>query len=669
MAFKINVGTRIFGGFALVLGLTLIAFISGILGVNQIGSNIKQVSEVNFPAITSGAAVSQNLLTSQILLVELYNSYSLSDVNKKEQIFNKLKKDSIAYKTQLNELVTDLPQLQSELKKSSGIINNYFESAEALIEQHKTSLNKKAQADELTTEFSDMGDEILSFSYDLEGLTENESTNASISELTTALESTIDNINSALSSANIYEVRSTASIVKANVDDLSTKLKGLTNLEGLSEASEISSIQDAYSRFQPSAIGSNSAIAKHTEYLQLQKTAKELLQDSQDKSKEALKAFIVFTKGITNYTDIIKQQAASSVQTTSGIIISFGLIVLAVSIAISILVTRSITHPLKTAIDKIKKVSTGDLTVSFHTSRTDELGVLNDNMDTLIQGLKKIISEIASSSHTLASTAEETTAISTQSYESVVKQREQTDIINTSLSDMVNSVASVSSSINNTLEAVEDAHDKAISGESLLKENINRIQLLSTSIEEASEVIGLLNQETNNISSVLEVIRGVAEQTNLLALNAAIEAARAGEQGRGFAVVADEVRTLASRSHDSTAEIQELIERLLAGAEKAVKSMGTSRTETHECVSGIESVGQMLSTINHSINSIKDMSQQISHASHEQSNSAKKQSENVNEISALSEITSNSAEENRQASEDLARMAEHQRELISKFKI
>ena len=138
---------------------------------------------------------------------------------------------------------------------------------------------------------------------------------------------------------------------------------------------------------------------------------------------------------------------------------------------------------------------------------------------------------------------------------------------------MVDSVSSVATSIYSTLEAVEEAHNQAVNGEKLLNNNIQRIQSLSTSIEGAADVIGLLNQETNNISSVLEVIRSVAEQTNLLALNAAIEAARAGEQGRGFAVVADEVRTLASRSHDSTAEIQQLIERLLDGADKAVKAM------------------------------------------------------------------------------------------------
>jgi methyl-accepting chemotaxis protein len=314
-------------------------------------------------------------------------------------------------------------------------------------------------------------------------------------------------------------------------------------------------------------------------------------------------------------------------------------------------------------------VSTGNLTVTFDESTGDEMGELSSNMNQLVHNLKDIISDITQGANTLSSTADSSLYKSAKSLESAELQLEQSKVVSKSISEMSDSVASVAQSTNSTLQAVEDAQVHAINGEALLKTNINLMQGLSASIEKAATVIGQLNQETTNISTVLDVIRGVAEQTNLLALNAAIEAARAGEQGRGFAVVADEVRTLASRSHDSTAEIQELIERLLSGAGNAVTTMEQSKKETQECVEGIESMGSLLSTINSGITDIKDMSQQIASAAEEQSITAKHQIDNVTRISEFSEDSANSALENQQASHDLSKLAESQQALVSKFTV
>jgi len=218
------------------------------------------------------------------------------------------------------------------------------------------------------------------------------------------------------------------------------------------------------------------------------------------------------------------------------------------------------------------------------------------------------------------------------------------------------------------LEYAEKANEDALSGEKLLVKNVGNMNELDTAIKESSDVISRLNQETNDITDVLNEIRGVAEQTNLLALNAAIEAARAGEQGRGFAVVADEVRKLASRSHDSTTEIQEAIERLQKGAKLAVETTGQSQKETSNCVEGITNVQKMLTAIVNGITTIRDMSLQIATAAEQQSVAVQTQCESIVHIKDISEQTSLQASENQQASKQLAEMAEMQRSMISKFK-
>ncbi len=237
-----------------------------------------------------------------------------------------------------------------------------------------------------------------------------------------------------------------------------------------------------------------------------------------------------------------------------------------------------------------------------------------------------------------------------------------------SIAEMTDTVQSVSNSIHHTLEQVEKSNNDAEQGQILLNQNIDNIHLLADAIKQSATVIETLNDDTNNISSVLVIIRGVAEQTNLLALNAAIEAARAGEQGRGFAVVADEVRTLASKAHDATQEIQQAIENLQQGAKQAVATMSKSQQETQQCVDGIQNVDEMLSSILSGITNIKDMSQQIATAAEQQSIAAVTQNENMKEMQHITELSASHAEENNQASQQLASMAETQRELLSKFK-
>ena len=226
-----------------------------------------------------------------------------------------------------------------------------------------------------------------------------------------------------------------------------------------------------------------------------------------------------------------------------------------------------------------------------------------------------------------------------------------------------------STSASMTLTEVHSAHGDVTGGSEVLSRNIARFEGLAADIKNAADVIQKLNDDCKNIGGVLDVIKGVAEQTNLLALNAAIEAARAGEQGRGFAVVADEVRTLASRAHDSTAEIEDMIARLQSRAGDAVQVMEKSEGEATRSVDSITEAGEALDKVAVAINTIRDMSTQIASAAEQQSVASQTQLESITAIATVAEDTATGAQESQTASEELAKMAEIQRSLVGKFKL
>ena len=204
-------------------------------------------------------------------------------------------------------------------------------------------------------------------------------------------------------------------------------------------------------------------------------------------------------------------------------------------------------------------------------------------------------------------------------------------------------------------------------GERVVKETINTIHQLAEIVTKSSDVINSLHHDSSAVGTVLDVIRGIADQTNLLALNAAIEAARAGEQGRGFAVVADEVRTLASKTQESTSEIQEMIERLQSGTQEAVKVMKTSTQEAQSSVNETAKAGESLIKITEAVSIINDMSSHIASAADEQSSVSREMHENVLSISHAADQTAQGASENLSASQEMATLAENLQHLVGRF--
>jgi len=331
----------------------------------------------------------------------------------------------------------------------------------------------------------------------------------------------------------------------------------------------------------------------------------------------------------------------------------FTCVAILANVFINLWIFKSVTKPIKEVLRVIKKVSHGDLTEKVTIYNQDELGQLSVGFNRLIDRLRDILKEINTDSQQLSAAAEQTSVISKKSHESINQQQEQTRMIATAMTQMTSTVDEVAKRASGTLSEVKKANQDTLDGQTIVQNSINTINTLANELNDACVVIDKLDKYSMSIGAVLDVIRGIADQTNLLALNAAIEAARAGEQGRGFAVVADEVRTLASKTQESTSEIQEMIERLQSGTREAVTVMKDSREEAKNSVEQTASAGESLNQITHAVNTINDMSSHIASAAEEQSSVSREMSQNINMISDMADQASQGASENKASSKEL----------------
>ena len=311
----------------------------------------------------------------------------------------------------------------------------------------------------------------------------------------------------------------------------------------------------------------------------------------------------------------------------------------------------------------------GDLTRRLPTPNGDEVSQVCAAVNNFIQKLQGIISNIIKNVETLTNEANLLQNAGSELSICSDSQRMETTQVATAMNEMTATVQEVARSATNAADAAIQANIDTSNGKNIVKITMQSIDELARDIEKASQTINAVEQDSENIGSVLDVIRGIADQTNLLALNAAIEAARAGEQGRGFAVVADEVRTLASRTQASTAEIQAMIERLQTGYSNAVADMAKSKEKAQKTVAQASEADSSLINIASAVSTINQMNAQIATAATQQSSVAEDINRNVDTINNISESTANSALQTAQSSSNLSELAGRLQNLVSSFKV
>ncbi|NMX90312.1 MULTISPECIES: methyl-accepting chemotaxis protein [unclassified Pseudomonas] len=332
-------------------------------------------------------------------------------------------------------------------------------------------------------------------------------------------------------------------------------------------------------------------------------------------------------------------------------------------------ITRQIVIPLSQTLKVAERVAAGDLTHDLVSQRQDELGQLQRAMQSMTMGLRDLIGGISDGVTQIASAAEQLSAVTEQTNAGVNNQKIETDQVATAMNEMAATVQEVARNAEEASEAAVAADQQAREGDRVVGEAIAQIERLAGEVGNSSEAMGHLKRESDKIGSVLDVIKSVAQQTNLLALNAAIEAARAGEAGRGFAVVADEVRSLAQRTQKSTEEIEELIVGLQSGTQQVATIMDNSRSLTDSSVDLTRRAGSALENITRTVSAIQAMNQQIATAAEQQSAVAEEINRSVLNVRDVSEQTAAASEETAASSTELARLGTHLQALVGRFRV
>ena len=351
------------------------------------------------------------------------------------------------------------------------------------------------------------------------------------------------------------------------------------------------------------------------------------------------------------------------------LIIGSSALALLVGLIAAWVITRLIVAPLRSVIGVAQRIAAGDLSATIEVTRRDEIGQLMQAMQQMGAGLSSIVSGLQAGIEQLASSAQSLSAVTEQTNLEVSSQKEETEQVATAMNQMTATVHDVARNAEEAAQAAQTADGKVESGQQVVRQSMARIEQLADSATSASSSIESLSAQIQNIGTVLSVIKSVAEQTNLLALNAAIEAARAGEQGRGFAVVADEVRALAKRTQQSTEEIEQLVSALRSAAQSSVQQIQNSGELVKLAVSDALQTESALGSIAAAVSLIQQMNQQIAAAAEEQSSVAEEINRSVTSIRASADQSSLAMQGNAASSIELAQLGVELKGMVGHFRL
>ncbi|ROL78376.1 methyl-accepting chemotaxis protein [Pseudomonas protegens] len=390
------------------------------------------------------------------------------------------------------------------------------------------------------------------------------------------------------------------------------------------------------------------------------------LMDNAEKINATLNQLVEIN---THYSTAADHESANQYSTAFNLVVGLLVLATALTLLFAWRLTRSITRPIAYALSAAEEIAEGNLTRPITVDSSDEAGRLLQAMVTMQEKLRDTLQRISGSASQLASAAEELNSVTDESARGLSQQNNEIEQAATAVNEMTSAVEEVARNAVSTSEASQSATTSAGDGRDRVQETVSAIERMTSDVQSTANLIGDLANESRDIGKVLDVIRGLADQTNLLALNAAIEAARAGEAGRGFAVVADEVRALAHRTQQSTSEIERMVGSIQSGTEHAVDSMRNSTERAESTLDIARSAGLSLDTINSAINEINERNLVIASAAEEQAQVAREVDRNLVNIRDLSVQSTTGANQTRSASSELSTLAIDLNNLVSRFQL
>lgn len=667
---------RVIGGFTVISLLLFTLGISSIWNVSKIGTASEELSTVALPTVATASDLKASFLNMGRLTFEGFISNEKDTVNKKQEAYLAAQKTFNQNLSRLSNVVSKQQALRESVEKVQGIYEVYSENTAGLFASHISAIDYHTQLNDMLAQLEEQADDASSLLLDFNDLDEiaDSSNLQQVAKLTSSMESGLLALLSIGTEYINTETLSRADLrsqeVRVILEQSKERIANIIEVaNGQDSSGTVDEVDELVAQIDTLLVGSSGILNTKIRQLEAQKQANVLLSASDEKIIMAIDELSLLNTLADKKANEVKLGVESQISQSTIAVVVIILVSLGLAAFIAYVSVRAITRPLARINDFLNIASSGDLTRQLDDSSQDEFGVLSKNCNRLIDNLKNLIHTIHERADQLAAASGQTSTITAQTTLSIEDQKQQISQIATATTEMHTTSELVSANADDTLKQIKNADVEAEKVKAISAKNRETIEVLAKDVQLAAEVINKLHQDSSSIGGILDVIRGVADQTNLLALNAAIEAARAGEQGRGFAVVADEVRTLASRTQRSTQEINTMIEVLQAGAEKAVAVMNQGKEQTVLCVEQTEKAGEALNLITNAVHKAYEVSTSIEQAAREQFTVSSEISERLENIVGIAEQTTLGAQQTSESSAEVARLAEELQDSIGSFKV
>ncbi|MCG7552886.1 methyl-accepting chemotaxis protein [Pseudoalteromonas sp. Of11M-6] len=670
---NLTVSQRIWGGFITITLLLLLIGGNSLLRIANIDNSTQQVNNLSLPALSKSSALQVEFTLMSKMAQGSFYARSETELATLKQQFKERQKIFDKTYSELQQVVAANNKLASSSRDVGKSYDAFVKAMNSLVNEKTTELSLRDKLKEQLSTIDVAAEDATMVTVDIIDLDGLEDADKRAFQAANNLE---NNFSSVVTSANdIVTVKdiNTLEIVSRDqsylVEELGRNIDLMRGPVSALDSSLFADLEGYYTNLKDAVTGSNSitenqkrlinAIAEtRKELTNAEKTTKAALSQLDDLLSEASQVAFNLQQGVR--ADV----GTANLWTWIGMIVAT-----LMAVGVAYITVSRITKPLSEVNRVLNIVASGDMTQRLDDTAKDEFGELSRSCNTLISSLRELITGIISRSTQLAAASEETSTITTESSQAIKNQQAQVEQAATATTEMSSTSHGVSNSAHQALQEIKNADKEAERVKGISHENKHTIEQLAREVDEASRVINKLHQDSASIGSILDVIRGIAEQTNLLALNAAIEAARAGEQGRGFAVVADEVRSLASKTQESTQEIQAMIESLQAGAEEAVGAMSKGKQQAESCVNQSDLANEALNSITAAVSQAHDVSEEIANAANEQQQVAQEISERLESIVTIAEQTAEGASQTSISSSEVAKLAEELRLSVEQFKV
>ncbi|WP_038875903.1 methyl-accepting chemotaxis protein [Vibrio jasicida] len=656
---------RMYAGFALIIVLFAVTIAIMMGGMNDIHGKFETVSKSSLPLVSLSNQTSVELLSADKSFKDFLTTENKQRMDEMRQEFAKSQQRFEGTLGQLEVASQIYPSLAEPFSQLKELEQSYFTEAKEAMDNYEAMFAAQEEVQKSSRRFQKLNTELSV------GLKEYVADQSSISVKVMAksyfikLKDAEVITSDALASSNPEFVTQAVAKNRKAVTHLNYAFRGLvTQLPELKKA-----FGDSVDQFTRDVGMRGGVLDQHNNYLSARSALYNNIANLATKVDSSMSILEQFT---TTATDKLNESLTDagdiySAGVTKAIVIA--VIVVLFATAIGYHIAQSVREPLTRILKVLESLTEGDMTQRIDNRYNNEFSRVSGHINTLADSLHNILVKLNDASDNLASTASTNEQTSSQAQSKLNAQREQTATVATAMTEMSHSVQEVAQSAQGSLEMVQRVETASDQGRNVMNSNISTINQLETRLNESVSAVSELQKMSGQIGSILDVIRNIAEQTNLLALNAAIEAARAGEQGRGFAVVADEVRVLASKTTQSTTEIEAMISNLQSSSQSANQVIQSCMSDMEMSVEQASKANSSMEEIQALIIEISQMSTHISQAAAEQSETSADIARNIEDINSIADESYHAMSSIAQTSESLTQLANQQNELVHRFKL